>query len=100
LGLGIATLQTLMFVALVCGNQATMYTVRARGRMWSCPHPSYWLIISSIADLLIALTLAGCGWLMMPLPLWILGIVLAGAIAFAFLVDWVKVPVFRRLTIT
>jgi len=100
LGLGIATLQTLTFVTLVCGNQATMYAVRARGRIWSSPHPSRWLIISSIADLVIALTLAGCGWLMMPLPLWLLGIVVAGAITFAFAVDLVKVSVFSRLKIT
>ncbi len=100
LGLGIATLQTLTFVTLVCGNQATMYTLRARGRIWSSPPPSRWLIISSIADLAIAMTLAGCGWLMMPLPPWVLGIVLAGAIAFAFVVDLVKVSIFRRLKIT
>jgi H+-transporting ATPase len=99
LGLGIATLQTLTFVTLVCGNQATMYTLRARGRIWSSPFPSRWLVISSIADLVIALTLAGCGWLMMPLPLWVLGIVLAGAMVFAFVVDLVKVLVFSRLKI-
>ena len=69
LGLGIATLQTLAFFILVCGNQSTMYAVRARGRIWSSPRPSRWLVVSSVADLLIALTLAGCGWLMLPLPL-------------------------------
>ena len=64
MGLGIATLQTLAFFVLVCGNQATMYAVRARGRIWSSPRPSRWLVLSSVADLVIALTLAGCGWLM------------------------------------
>ncbi len=49
LGLGLATLQTLAFVALVCGNQATMYSVPARGRIWSSPGPS----ISSIKDHLV-----------------------------------------------
>jgi H+-transporting ATPase len=100
LGLGLATLQTLAFVALVCGNQATMYTVRARGRIWSSPHPSRWLVLSSVADLVIASALAGGGWLMAPLPLSILSSVLAAAIAAAFLLDLVKVPVFRRLKIT
>jgi H+-transporting ATPase len=100
LGLGIATLQTLAFVALVCGNQATTYTVRARGRIWSSPHPSRWVVLSSVADLLIALVLAGCGWLMAPLPLWVWSSVLAGAIAFAFVLDLVKVSVFSRLKIT
>jgi H+-transporting ATPase len=100
LGLGIATLQTLAFFVLVCGNQATMYAVRARGRIWSSPRPSGWLVLSSIADLAIALALAGCGWLMQPLPFWVLGGALAGAFAFAFALDLVKGSVFSRLKIT
>jgi H+-transporting ATPase len=100
LGLGIAALQTLAFFTLVCGNQATTYAVRARGRIWASPHPCRWLVISSVVDLIIAATLAGCGWLMLPLPLWTLGCVLAGAIAFTFVMDLVKGLVFRRLQIT
>jgi len=100
LGLAIAPLQTLTFVALVCGNQATMYVVRARGRIWSSPHPSRWLVLSSVADLVITLALAGCGWLMAPLPLPVLGGVLAGAVVIAFVLDLVKLSVFGRLKIT
>jgi len=99
LGLGLAALQTLAFFVLVCGNQATMYAVRARGRIWSSPGPSRWLVLSSFADLMIAATLAGCGWLMQPLPFWILGSVLVGAFALAFALDLVKLPLFNRLKI-
>jgi H+-transporting ATPase len=99
MGLGIATLQTLVFFTLVCGNQATTYAVRARRRIWALPYPSRWLVLSSVADLLIALTLAERGWLMMPLPLVVLTSVLGGAIAFAFVLDLVKVSVFSRLKI-
>jgi len=99
LGLDLSALQTLAFFVLVCGNQATMYTVRARGRIWSSPHPSHWLALSSVADLVIATTLARCGWLMSPLPFGVLGGVLAAAFAFAFVLDMVKVPVFVRLKI-
>jgi H+-transporting ATPase len=100
MGLAIATLQTLAFFTLVCGNQASTYAVRARERIWTSPHPSRWLALSSVVDVLIALTMAGCGWLMMPLPFLVLGSVLVGAIAFAFVLDLVKVSVFRRLKIT
>jgi len=99
LKLAVANLQTLAFFVLVCGNQATMYAVRARGRIWSSPHPSRWLVFSSAIDVIIAATLAGCGWLMLPLPLSMLGGVLAGAIAFTFVMDLVKGLVFRRLKI-
>ena len=100
LGMGIMALQSLAFVTLVCGNQATTYTVRARGRIWSSPLPSHWLVLSSLADLVIAFTLAGCGWLMAPVRFSVLISVLAGAIVFAFVVDLVKVPVFRHLKIS
>jgi H+-transporting ATPase len=99
LGLGIAAIQTLAFFALVCGNQTTTYAVRARGRIWAAPHPCRWLVSSSVVDILVAATLAGCGWLMRPLPFWLLGSVLAGAVVFAFVLDWVKVLVFARLKI-
>jgi H+-transporting ATPase len=99
LGLGIAELQTLAFFTLVCGNQATTYAIRARERIWSSPRPCGWLVISSVVDIFIAATLAGCGWLMLPLPLWTLASVLAGAIAFTFVLDLAKGLVFSRLKI-
>ena len=99
LGLGMATLQTLAFFSLVCGNQATTYAVRARRRIWASPHPCRWLVSSSLLDVCIAATLAGFGWLMLPLPFWILGSVLLGAVVFTFVLDLVKVPVFDRLKI-
>jgi H+-transporting ATPase len=99
MGLGIATLQTLAFFVLVCGNQASTYAVRARRRIWAAPFPSRWLVLSSVADLLIALVLAERGWLMRPLSLLVLISVLGGAIAFALVLDLVKVSVFSRLKI-
>jgi H+-transporting ATPase len=99
MGLGIATLQTLAFVTLVCGNQAITYAVRARRRIWSSPRPSHWLVLSSVADLVIALVLAERGWLMAPLSPVVLMTVLGSSIAFAFVLDLVKVSIFSRLKI-
>jgi H+-transporting ATPase len=98
LGLGIDTLRTLAFVLIVFGNQATTYTNRTRQRLWST-RPSSWLVLSSVADLLIASTMASLGIAMTPLPLFILGGTLLGAVAFAFIADIAKVPVFKRLRI-
>jgi H+-transporting ATPase len=98
LGFGIETLRTLAFVAIVFGNQATTYTNRARRHLWSTA-PSRWLVLSSAVDLLIASTMANRGLAMAPLPSVVIGAMLVGAVAFAFLVDFVKVPVFRRLEI-
>jgi len=98
LGLGIETLRTLAFLVIVFGNQATMYTNRTRQRLWST-RPSRWLVLSSVADLLIASTLANRGIAMAPLPLLVMGGTLVGAVVFAFMVDIFKVPVFNRLSI-
>jgi H+-transporting ATPase len=99
LGLGLGALRSLAFVLIVCGNQVTTYANRTRGHFWSI-RPSRLLVLSSAADLLIASALAGFGLAMAPLPLRVIGGVLAAGLAFAILVDIVKVPVFHRLRLT
>ena len=81
------------------GNQATTYPNRERQRIGSA-RPSLWLIGSSVVDLLIASTLAVEGFAMTPLPAWVVAGTLVAAAAFAIILDFVKVPVFRRLSIT
>jgi H+-transporting ATPase len=99
LGLTTGALQTVAFVTIVFGNQATTYTNRERRHLWSS-RPSPWLLISSAADLLIASTLAIGGIAMTPLPAWLVAGTLGVAAIFALLLDLVKVPVFLRLKIT
>jgi H+-transporting ATPase len=99
MGFDIGALRTLAFIVIVFGNQATMYTNRERRHMWSS-RPSFGVIVSSIADLLIASTLAIGGIAMTPLPAWIVAGTLVGAAVFAVILDLVKVPAFRRLGIT
>jgi H+-transporting ATPase len=98
-GSDMGTLRTLAFVAIVFGNQATTYTNRGRPRLWST-RPSVWLMLSSVADILIASTFAVCGIAMAPLPLPMVVGVLAGAVGFTVGLDLLKVPVFHRLNIT
>ncbi len=94
----IDALRTLAFLVIVFGNQATTYAIRERRRLWSS-RPSLWLVVSSVADLIIASTLALCGIFMTPLPIVVVAGTFAATIAFAFLVDAAKGPVFRRLEI-
>ena len=98
LGLAIGALQTLSFLVIVFGNQATTYTNRERQHLGSC-RPSLLLVGSSAVDLLIASTLATCGIAMAPLPVPVVGGILLAAAVFAFIVDFAKVPLFNRLKI-
>jgi H+-transporting ATPase len=75
-----------------------MYANRERRRLWSS-RPSAWLVASSVGDLLIASTLAVAGIAMTALPAMLVVETLLAAIAFAVVIDTVKVPVFRRLGI-
>jgi H+-transporting ATPase len=55
---------------------------------------------SSVADIVIAALLSLGGIAMTPLPAWIVTGVFALAVAFAFLLDLAKVPLFHRLNIS
>ena len=96
--LPIQALQTLAFVILVFGSQAVIYAIRDRRRLWGS-RPSRWLLISSVADILIASSLAVSGFAMTPLPVSLVAATLAAAAVFALMLDVVKLPVFSRLKI-
>jgi H+-transporting ATPase len=89
-----ARLQTLAFLIIVFGNQATTYTNRERLRIWSS-RPSLWVVGASAVDASLACALALTGVAMAPLPLAAIAAVVAAAVVFAFLIDFAKVPMFR-----
>jgi H+-transporting ATPase len=97
-GYDIDTLRTLAFVTIVFGNQATTYNNRERRHIWSS-RPSVWLVASSIVDTSAAGILAVAGIAMAPLAPWAIASVLGAAAVFALLMDFVKVPLFRALSI-
>jgi H+-transporting ATPase len=98
LHLGIEALHTLTVVSIVFGSQATTYVIRGRQYLWGL-RPSIWLVLSSVADVLIISTLAIFGIAMAPLPIAIVAGEFAAAIAFGAILDVVKIPVFARLHI-
>jgi H+-transporting ATPase len=98
LGLGIGQLQTLAAVTLVFGGEAVLYCVRERRHLWRSV-TSTWMIVASVADVVIISVLAGRGIEIHALPVGVIAAVLGAAVLFAFLADLVKVPTFRRLGI-
>jgi H+-transporting ATPase len=99
LKLDIAALRTVSVVAIVYGSQAIIYAIRARRRLWGL-RPTLWLVLSSIADILIITMLANRGIAMAPLPLSVLACEFAAAIVFGAILDAVKIPVFARLQLS
>ena len=99
MSLGIAELRTLSVVAIVYASQATLYAIRGRHHLWGL-RPTIWLVLSSVADILIISTLAFLGIAMAPLSLSVIGGEFAAAIIFGLILTGVKVPVFARLKIS
>jgi H+-transporting ATPase len=92
LALGPGELQTLAFVTLALGNQATLYALRERRHLWTS-RPSAWVLASSAVDIGIVTALVLTGTLMEPLPLRLLVALAAVAAAFALILDQIKLPV-------
>ena len=99
LRMGTNGLQTLSAAAIVFGGQATLYAIRSRRDLWGL-QPTKWLVLSSMADILIISTLAVRGIAMAPLPLSVVACELAGALFFGLVLNAVKIPVFARLGIS
>jgi H+-transporting ATPase len=97
--LGIDALRTVSVLGIVFGSQATTYVIRGRQRLWGL-RPSVWLVLSSVADVLIISTLAVLGIAMAPLPVTVIMCEFAAAVAFGALLDVVKIPIFARLRIS
>ena len=91
-------LQTLAFIALVFGSQATIYAIRERRHLWSS-RPSLLLAVSSIVDIAIASTMAVAGIAMAPAQFLLVAGTLAAAALFAVVLDLIKLPVFAHLGI-
>jgi H+-transporting ATPase len=85
-------LQTLAFVTLVFGNQAVLYVVRERRRVWSS-RPGNWVLAASAADIAIVSALAMSGVLMVPLPWHVIVAIFAAAIGLGLILDQIKLPV-------
>lgn len=94
----IGTLQTMAFILIVFGNQATCYINRS-GRHWWSSRPGYWLLLSSVADLSIACTLAIHGWGMTVLPVSVIFKTLGAALLFMLLFDLIRAPLYPHLKI-
>lgn len=99
MNLRVDEIRTLAFLAVVFGNEATLYVVRERRHMWSS-RPGGWVIVSSLVDVLIVAVLVTLGIGMTALPLRIIATMFVAATAFGVGLDLIKRPVFSRLKIS
>ena len=96
LHLSLPQLQTLIFIMLVFSGQGTVYLVRERRHFWRS-RPGHWLLLSSVADIVIVSLMASRGILMTAIaPGLILGLLVL-VMAYLLAADYLKIRVFRAL---
>jgi H+-transporting ATPase len=91
-------MQTLTFIMLGFAGQGNVYVLRERGRLWRS-RPAPVMILASTCDIALMGGLAAGGVLMSPLPLWIVGVLLATTLVFTLAMDSIKLVVLARLRI-
>ncbi len=97
LDIPLPSVQTLDFLGLVFSGLANVFLVRERGHLWNSL-PGTFLLLASLADILVVSVLATQGWLMAAISLKEIIIVLIGTIGFTLILDQIKVPLLKRLT--
>ena len=88
-------LQTLVFITLVFTGQSNVYLVRERNHLWHS-RPSRWLMLSSTADVAVVSLMAANGILMTAIPWPFIALLFVVVLGFAFLVDSLKIRIFRE----
>ncbi len=98
LGLPLPELQTLVFVMLVATGQGNVYLIRERDHFWKSA-PSRWMVLSSIADLIVVGVMAVSGILMARVGAVSLVALIVIVVLYLLLMDQLKVVLFRRMKI-
>ena len=87
-------LQTLMFVMLVFTGQVNVYLVRDRLHFWNS-RPSRWMLLGTLADIILVGIFASQGILMTAIPLSYVLISLLVVALYLPCADWIKILIFK-----
>lgn len=98
-GLDAAHLRTMMFLQLVAGGHLMLFVTRSVGPFWKPPFPDLRLFGAIVGTQLVAVALCGfgAGEVIPALPWDIIGWVWVYNIAWMFLLDFVKLAIYRVL---
>ncbi|MFH1819674.1 MAG: plasma-membrane proton-efflux P-type ATPase [Pseudomonadota bacterium] len=95
LHLPLAQLQTLIFVMLVFTGLGNVFLVRERRHFWQS-RPSRWLMSATVLDLAVVCVMASQGILMTAISPALIAGLLALALAYLAMMDFLKIRIFRR----
>ncbi len=97
LGVSHPEAQTLMYLKLSVAGHLTLFVARARGRLWSQPHPARILLVAVIGTQILATAIAADGLLMRPLHWPLILLAWGYALVWILILDQIKLIAYRIL---
>jgi len=96
-GTAVDQIQTAVFLQLVTGGHLLIFVTRAERWFFLRPFPSWPLVAAITGTQILAVLMAGFGWLMKPLPWEMVGVVLAYCVVWVFVMGAVRLGTERHL---
>jgi len=96
-GVGIAQLQSLIFLKLVVAGHLTLFVARSKKPFFSRPFPAPILLGAILLTQGIAASIVGFGIFVTAIPWSWVGYIWAYCLVWIFIEDWVKMSVYRRM---
>jgi H+-transporting ATPase len=96
-GLGLAELQTVIFLKLAVAGHLTLLVARTHRPFFTPPHPAPILLGAILGTQLTAVLIAGFGWFVTPIPWSYIGLVWLYCLAWLPIEDLAKLAVYRNL---
>ncbi|MGD2056878.1 MAG: metal-transporting ATPase, partial [Gammaproteobacteria bacterium] len=90
-------IQTIIFLQIVAGGHLLLFVVRSRGRFFLPPFPAQPLFLAVAGTQVFAVLMCGFGWFVAALPWTIIGLVWLYMLAWMFVLDEVKLAIYRRI---
>jgi len=95
--IGVAQIQTLIFLKLVVAGHLTLLVARTKKPFYSRPYPSKLLFGAIIGTQVVAALIAGLGLFVAPIPWSYVGLVWAYCLIWLFIEDWAKIWTYNNL---
>lgn len=96
-GLGLAELQTVIFLKLAVAGQMTLFVARTRHSFFTKPYPAPILLGAIICTQTLAALIVAFGWFVTPIPWSYIGLIWAYCSVWIFIEDGTKLMVYRHL---
>ncbi|HKI49285.1 MAG TPA: plasma-membrane proton-efflux P-type ATPase [Desulfobacteria bacterium] len=90
-------LQTLIFLQLVAGGHLMLFLTRTKKAFWQPPYPSWQLFWAIVGTQVLAVLMAGFGWLVPALAWKVVGLVWVYNVVWMVIQDGIKLGVYRLI---